>query len=70
MRADARAPFHRRETPLHVAAFYGNVAAMAALLSHSADVHAKDDLGCGGRSLLSAAISACTMVLLFIVDSF
>jgi hypothetical protein len=40
----------RRYTPLHWAAGYGHTAVAAALLAHGADVNAKDDHGCGGRS--------------------
>jgi hypothetical protein len=40
----------RRLTPLHVAAAQGHADVAAALLTHGADVHAKTDSGCGGRT--------------------
>ncbi len=38
--------FHRRETPLHLAAEHGHANVVAALLAHGADVHAKGIGGC------------------------
>jgi hypothetical protein len=51
----------RRETPLHRAADHGHVAAVEALLTHGADVNAKNSPdGCGGRSPFSHATHAPT----------
>jgi ankyrin repeat protein len=49
--AAARVVFRRRITPLHEAAYYGHVAVVVSLLTHGADVRAKDNDGCGSRSL-------------------
>ncbi len=52
--------FLRRRTPLHVAAENGHAAAAAALLTHGADVNAKEGIyGCGGRSLFWATDGVC-----------
>jgi hypothetical protein len=45
---DARGGTRGRLTPLHRAAAWGREAAVALLLAHDADVHAKDKSGCGG----------------------
>jgi hypothetical protein len=45
-----------RKTPLHEADGKGHLAAAAALLTHGADVNAKDDYGCGGPSLFRATV--------------
>ncbi len=41
----------RRRTPLHYAANEGHAAMAATLLTYGADVNAKNNQGCGGRSL-------------------
>ena len=46
----------RRATPLHKAAANGHAAMANALLTHGADVNAKDNSGCGGRSLFWATV--------------
>jgi hypothetical protein len=46
----------RRNTPLHEAARNGHADVAAALLTHGADVHAKDEDGCGGRLLICATV--------------
>jgi hypothetical protein len=43
-------------TPLHVAAGQGQSAMVAALLTHGADVNAKDNVGCGGLSPFRATV--------------
>jgi hypothetical protein len=52
-------PGVRRSTPLLHAARNGHADVAAALLTHGADVHAKANDGCGGRSLLLGQRSAC-----------
>jgi hypothetical protein len=47
---------YRRWTPLHDAALSRHAAVAAALLAHGADVHAKTNAGCGGRSPLWATV--------------
>jgi hypothetical protein len=46
----------RRDTPLDWAAIYGHAAVAAALLTHGAEVNAKDRSGCGSRSLFWATV--------------
>ena len=59
MRVCSSVALHRRATPLHLAAVYGHAAVAAALLTHGADVNAKDnEAGCGGRFLFWATVGA------------
>ncbi len=52
--------FLRRRTPLHFVAENGHAAAAAALLTHGADVNAKEGInGCGDRSLFWATVGVC-----------
>jgi ankyrin repeat protein len=45
----------RRKTPLHHAAVNGDPAVVELLLSHGADLHAKDEYGCEDRQLSTPA---------------
>jgi ankyrin repeat protein len=45
----------RRKTPLHHAAVNGDPAVVELLLSHGADLHAKDEYGCKDRLLSTPA---------------
>ncbi len=56
MRRRCAYTFHRRDTPLHYAAERGHADVAAALLTHGADVNARNNDGCGGRSLFGATV--------------
>jgi ankyrin repeat protein len=49
---------HCRWTSLHKTAHNGHAAAAAALLTHGADMNAKNNDGCGSRSLFSETVGA------------